>query len=59
MAKYFCNCCGKHFESDLPELDVYCPECGVYDIYSDTAEGAAQSIKDITAYENKQIAWEN
>lgn len=59
MYKYFCNSCGVHFEHALPERDdngllndIVCPHCGVYDIYPDTEAGAAQSIKDLTDYEN-------
>lgn len=65
MYKYFCNCCGNHFENALPEKDsvgllnlIACPKCGDYDVYPDTAEGAKQSIDALTDYENKQIAWE-
>ena len=61
MYKYFCGCCGKHFESEFPERnemglhnEITCPNCGVYDIYPDTPEGSAQSIKDLTDYENEQ-----
>lgn len=60
MFKYFCNCCGTHFTNEFPERDhlgllndITCPRCGVYDIYTDTPEGAAQSVKDLTDYENK------
>lgn len=52
MNKYFCNTCGLHFESEKTD-NVTCPNCGVYDIYPDTAEGASQSVKDLTDYENE------
>ena len=63
--KYFCGCCGHHFVNSLPERDergylnsIPCPECGAWDIYPDTPDGANQSVKDLTDYENKIIAWE-
>lgn len=59
MNKYFCNACGAHFESNDNENDAICPNCGCYDIYSDTAEGAARSVKDMTDYENTQELWED
>ena len=56
---YFCGCCGHYFKSDIPELNehglpssISCPECGAWDIYPDTAEGARQSVKDQLAHEN-------
>ena len=65
MYKYFCNNCGNHFENELPLKnhlgllnDIVCPKCGAYEIYPDTAEGAAQSVDDTIAYENELIAWE-
>lgn len=63
--RYFCNTCGYKFESDLPEKnesgllnDIVCPKCGSYEIYTGTSEGATQSVKDTTDYENKLIEWE-
>jgi DNA-directed RNA polymerase subunit RPC12/RpoP len=65
MHKYFCGCCGHHFESAAPERDangylneIACPDCGAHDIYADTPDGAEQSVKDQTAYENKLIEQE-
>ena len=60
MYKFFCNYCGYHFKDSTPPkdhglIDVVCPVCGSYDIYPDTPEGAAQSVKDMTAYENSLI----
>jgi DNA-directed RNA polymerase subunit RPC12/RpoP len=66
MYKYFCNSCGTHFEQELPERDengllndIVCPNCGIYDIYTDTTEGAAQSVKDLSNYENIMNLWED
>ena len=66
MYKYFCNSCGTHFEQELPERDengllndIVCPNCGTYDIYTDTIEGAAQSVKDLSDYENIMNLWED
>lgn len=60
MKKYFCDSCGFRFESDNPdELSISCPDCGCWDIYPDTPEGAAASVKARTEYENTQIAWED
>ena len=66
MYKYFCNCCDHRFESPLPERNeagllnaISCPECGAWDVYPDTAEGAAQSVKAQVGYENKLMEWED
>ena len=55
---YFCGECGHRFDSDLPERDanglhndVWCPECGGYNVYPDTPDGAAQSAKDEIEYQ--------
>ena len=56
--KYFCNTCGLRFESG-PERDengmlndICCPNgCG-WNVYPDTVEGRAQSVLDLTEYEN-------
>lgn len=57
--KYFCNSCGKKFESNLPEKDklgllndIVCPKCGAYDIYADTEEGNKLAFKHFCEYEN-------
>lgn len=62
MYKYFCGCCGKHFESKIPEKDadgflshIPCPYCGAWDIYVDSPEGAAQSCTDQSKYEDALI----
>ena len=62
--KYFCNSCGWRFESETPEYDeeglhndIPCPHCGAWDIYPDTPEGSADSIRHQTEYENKVAIW--
>ena len=62
MYNYFCNCCGKRFENPLPEKDekgfnnsIMCPECGAYDVYPNTEEGARQSIIDDGFYFKNDI----
>ena len=63
--KYFCDCCGTRFEAFPKPIneflmeDVRCPECGVFDVYEDTPEGAAESVRALTGYENKQMLWED
>ena len=58
--KYFCDSCGFRFESDNPnEFSISCPDCGAWDVYPDTEEGAAQSRRSLTEYENAQSAWED
>lgn len=66
MYKYFCNSCGTRFEHELSERDkdgllndIACPHCGAYDIYTDTEEGATQSVKDLSDYENTMNLWED
>lgn len=66
MYKYFCNYCGHRFESDLPERnengflnDLYCPKCGDMDVYPDTPEGAAASVKATMDDENTLLAWDD
>ena len=58
MKKYFCNCCGYHFESNKKEIDIFCPYCGAWDVYPDTEEGASQSVKDQFQYEEDLRLWE-
>lgn len=60
--RYFCGNCGKHFSSAIPERDskgylndIPCPECGAWDTYPDTPEGAAASVRDELDYENRLI----
>lgn len=62
MYKYFCGSCGLRFASDKPERDskgflndIPCPECGAWDIYPDTAAGAAASVRDQLDYEDRLI----
>ena len=55
--KYFCNHCGYHFESELPERDILCPHCGDAEIYPDTVEGSKRSVKAVTEYENTVMLW--
>ena len=62
--KYFCDNCGRHFASDLPERDsrgclndIPCPHCGAWDIYPDTPGGAAASVRDQLDYENRLREW--
>lgn len=62
--KYFCNHCGYHFESELPERDsngllndILCPHCGDAEIYPDTVEGSKRSVKAVTEYENTEMLW--
>lgn len=57
MFKYFCNGCGKRFESELPERNklgllnyISCPRCGAWETYPDTVEGSKQSVKDTLEY---------
>lgn len=63
MYKFFCGNCGKKFSSETPERDAHgflsdisCPNCGAWDVYPDTKDGAAQSIKDLMDYEDKMVA---
>lgn len=56
--KYFCNCCGHKFESDLPDLNAYgfhneifCPHCGALDVYPGNKDGAAKSVANLNRYE--------
>lgn len=58
---YFCDCCGRHFESDLPEKDehglsneISCPHCGAWDIYPDTEEARMESVRRFSDYEVSQ-----
>lgn len=60
MYKYFCGGCGHRFTDPRPERDengllneIACPNCGAWDIYQDTPAGAAASVADQIAYENK------
>lgn len=60
MHHYFCNSCGHHFASDIPERneigtlnDIPCPECGSWDIFPDTSSGSAAAIKEFNEYENE------
>lgn len=60
MYKYFCDYCGRSFESSTPERDplgllndIACPHCGSFDIFPDTPEGHAASVAALTEYENK------
>lgn len=55
-----CGSCGHLFASEIPlkderglSNDVACPECGAWDIYPDTAAGAAQSMRDQLSYEEE------
>lgn len=64
--KYFCEECGEHFDSTLPERDrngilneISCPNCGCWCVYLDTPEGAETSIRDMNEYEANQIKWED
>ena len=63
--KYFCDCCGARFEADPKPIseflmeDVRCPACGVFDVYEDTAEGATESVRALSDYENKINEWED
>lgn len=64
--RYFCNNCGVKFMFELPEKDklglfnnIVCPRCGGYDVYPDTPEGAAASVRHTIEYENELIAWED
>ena len=59
MYHYFCNDCGHHFASDLPERDangllndIDCPKCGCWEIYPDNPAGSDQAVKALTDYEN-------
>lgn len=63
--KYFCNMCGHRFEAG-PERDengmpndICCPGgCG-WNVYPDTLEGRAQSVRDLTEHENVLLDWED
>lgn len=64
MFKYFCENCGARFMHVQPERDenglindIFCPHCGDRDIYPDTSEGAAQSIRNLNKYEASLMAW--
>jgi predicted ATP-dependent serine protease len=50
MQEYFCNDCGAVFEAF--EKDPSCGECGSWDTYENTPEGAAASRRSTTEYEN-------
>lgn len=59
--KYFCNCCGWRFESDLPEKDehgfdneISCPHCGCWGVYLETPENLAWSCEQWA----KEDAWQ-
>lgn len=61
---YFCGACGHKFVSDTPAFDenglhnnISCPECGAWDIYADTPEGAAESVRDQLSYEAAVEEW--
>ena len=63
--KYFCDSCGARFESETPfytkdglHSEISCPHCGAWDIYEDTAAGAAESVRALTEYENRISEWE-
>ena len=59
--KYFCGACDARFDA-IPEKisgAVRCPKCGCYCCYEDTPEGSDQALKDLTAYENKLMLWED
>lgn len=63
--KCFCGCCGYHFESDTPlkdadgiSNDIWCPECGAWEIYPGTIEGAAESVRNEIAYQAEIEAYE-
>lgn len=60
MYKYFCGDCGHRFHSDTPERDqygalneIYCPRCGVLEVYRDTPEGHRESVETLIEYENR------
>lgn len=56
----FCGDCGNYFTSEIPLRnqrgmlnDISCPTCGGWNVYPDTPEGAAQSVRDEIAYQNE------
>ena len=65
-SKYYCEECGKHFESNVPELNEYgtlnsicCPACGSLEIYPDSPEGHSEAFKDFCDYENDLVTLED
>lgn len=50
IKKYFCGECGNRF-AQATKWSAYCPNCGGYNVYEDTPEGAAESIKELNRYE--------
>lgn len=51
IQKLFCGECGNHFNAMGAEWGAYCPRCGGYEVYNDTPEGAAESIRELNRYE--------
>ena len=57
--KYFCDECGARFTAEPPKPTnflppaVRCPRCGCYCCYEDTNKGRAESVRDLTEYENE------
>lgn len=59
--KYFCGACDARFTAVPCKISgaVECPKCGCYCCYEDTPEGSNQALKDLTAYENELMWWED
>ena len=57
--KYFCDACGERFTAKPPKPTnflpprVSCPVCGCYCTHEDNDHGRAESVRDLTEYENE------
>lgn len=52
MKEYFCDECGAIIKSDKTK-NIRCPKCGCYCCFENTKEGRAESISELTKYENE------
>lgn len=43
--KYFCDCCGNRFITNLKDFDAYCTKCGSYCVFEETKENCIKSIE--------------
>lgn len=48
----FCESCGHYYNGG-----ERCPDCGSWDTYENTAEGAAASVRALTKYEQEAARW--
>lgn len=58
VIEYFCDECGAIFTAKKANF-IRCPKCGCYCCYENNEKGKAESIKDLTAYENEVDADDN